>query len=162
MISHSPGATSVQQIPPGRQCDVGGIPFRLEVRQTIDGECIQTIEPTERRLRRRPGVRRVQKHDVEPHAGRRHPGERICADDFHVFGSESVNRSLERRGDASIVLDHDDRPGATRCRLNPERPGPGEEIEAARAFDRGAKPVEQGFAYPVRSGAKPSGGEHRQ
>ena len=119
MISHSPGATGVQQIPSERQCDVGEIPFRFKVRQAINGECIQTIEPTERRLGCGAGVRRVQKHDVEPHTNRRRPNERICTNDFHVVGPESADRTLERRGDASIMLDHDDRFGAARCRLDP-------------------------------------------
>ena len=162
MISHSPGTTGVQQAPSERQCEVAETPVGFEVGRAVCGECIQTIEPAEHRRRRGSGVRRVQKHDVEPHPGRRCPGERICTHDFHIVRSESADRMLERRGDTPIVLHHDDILRSTRGRLDPECSGAGEEVETARTFDRSPEPVEQGFAYTVRGGTKPPGGEHRQ
>ena len=158
MISHSPGATRMQETPSRRQLQAGGYTIRFEVGQAVVGEGVQTVEPGERRSRRGAGEGRIQKHDVEPFAGRRRPAERVRAQDLDVVRAKCAGCTLERRGGGPVVLDHHHRPRPARCRLESERPGPGEEVETAHAFDPGAQPVEESLAHSIRCGANPSGG----
>ena len=162
MISHSPGATGTQESPPGRQLDHCRVAIRLEIDEAAGSESAHAYQTREGRFRRGPRIGRVQEHDVEPAAGRRHPGKRVGTDDFDIVGAEGAHGAAERRREAPVALDHDHGRGTTRRRLEPERTGPGEEIEAARPIDVVAKPVEHGLADSVRRRAKPTGRRHRE
>ena len=161
MISHMPGAPGMQEPPPARQLDTGGVAVGLDVNETVGGEHTKAIEAIKRRFRRRPGaVGRIEKHDVERPCGRWPPDQRIGAHDLDVVRAQDAGRIPEHRGSLMLALDHDHGAGAARCGLESKRPGSGEEIETTGAIDVVAQPVEQRLAHSTwRRAQRP---RHRQ
>ena len=161
MIMDLPGAARALEPPAGGRITYR--PSRLGIDQPGAAHCSlqirqQSFDPV-------LGKRWIEKDEVKGWFAAAPEGVecalRLALDQFDL---PACREPGHRIGDASacsaIALHHHHPASAARGRLQSQRAGACKQVQAAPAIERLAKPVEEGFAHPIRRGPKPRDRRH--
>lgn len=141
---------------PGAETAQRGFGFRIQPAFRLEHPGQPGFDPFEPAL----VVGGVEKDDVKHRFGRSGEFYRIAADKLYLRSLQGYCRLTQCSGDAWITLDQRDCGCTSRGGLEPQDPGTGEEVEAAKTGQILAEPVEECFAHAIWRRPQAAGGRH--
>src|SRR4051812_35254162 len=149
LVAHLAGACALQLAPATAQRARRG---RFDVDACSIGE--PRLEPLEHCRQRILPERRIEENHAETLPGTAEIRSRIAKHQLDIARADRLARDLQRVERGAICFHHHDARGAARGRLEAERTGAGEKIEATLAAEPLSQPVEERLAHAIRRRAQ--------